>query len=472
MTADLLLPMMSGLVALALMLLFFGLARPFTPNVILVMFLFHVLQHVIPSLVMLRDPQALASSVYVTATLVTALLIPVGGMLGNLAVPTTQTDVRRFLREPLDVRTSTRRQVGLFFAGWVILSAVLLLLYVKAVPSSPLIGLLSGSLDPETAQLARRSALAGGVGRIFGVGLRFVMPLTFILALIGVTYFKSAFTRLGCVVGLLIPLVYNAWSSQKDPVAMLFVLAAVIILLRREETVIRFRMARLVEKVRGRLRARRVRTVLALTIAVVPVIAYPLYVLQHTALSRYQDIGYMLEHVVVRRIFWLPASASYAAFEAFTFSWDYTKFMDIRGLALLTGGNYISLSSDIAVYVGFSSFVNFPPSAIGNLYAQGGWLVLIAGVVLGAALFKAIENIIVRHRTKSPPVLALYALLLYGAFRFSWTSLHTIWMTETIMPLFITLLGWTALRALWSSLDLNAGQSSFINGSRTSEVAR
>ncbi len=435
------------------MVVYFRLQEVFSLNVILVMYVCHIIQQLGASIFLLSDPSAIAAPTYFVACALTALLIPIGGMLGHAVLPAQNRHQQRFHRSAVADNIETRRAIWVFLLLLSGFCLLLFLFYVSQVPSSPLLKLVTGKIGGGVdAQLARREGDAGALGRIFGMGIVFFMPFLFLISMIGLGYFRSTVAKLACIPAMTIAILYNAWAMDKTTVAMLFLLASIILLMKKQE-VEGSRIHR-VQQIDKKATAKKKRRIwLLFGVFSLLMVGYPVLVFVFT-LSEGTGLGYMISHVFLRLVY-KPAINSYTAFEAFTYYWNFTFFTDIKLFTSLFGLPYFDMSEAIAVYKGQDPFNNAPPTAIGNFYGQGGWTVLVVGVLFAAALFKVVENWFYHVKNKSPVHIALYALLLYGAFRFSWANYHTILMTETILPLILLLLLWNLVFRVSSARGTN-----------------
>jgi len=409
-------------------------------EVIQVMYVCHICQQFAASIFLLLDNTANAAPEYFLACALTALLIPIGGLIGNATLPVAETRRNLFRRSPVSNDPNVRRSTYNFFFVLFTSCLAAFIFNIWFQRTMPLRMLVTGvgMSDPEALSIARRDAV--GLGRFFGIVRVFYMPLLFMLGAMGMSYFKFRASKLLSLVSVGMALIYNAWAANKTPVAMLFLCLVLILLLKNEEWI---RTAHLpqVQSVLKKAAIRNRRRIYSyIFLFVLLMISYPFFVFLLLPVS-INGIGYLTSQIFLRIVF-KPAVNTYMAFEAFASSLSYTHFADIKMVADLFGERYLPLSMEIAIYRGMDSFVTAPPAAIGNFYAQGGWIVLVVGVAFAAALFKIIENILYRARVKTLVHLTLYTLLLYGAFRFSWANFHTILATETMTPLISTLVFW------------------------------
>jgi hypothetical protein len=411
------------------------------------MYFFHLIQQTGASIVFLSDPQYVFRGQFFLACSIAAVLIPIGGFLGSILLPVSPRQIVKFRCVPLDDSSYIYGRTTLFFLIYSSFCLFLFVSYIQNVGSSPLLGLITGRLNPLDAAFARAESGAGSVGLIYGIGLRFFMPFLFVVAFIGSNYFREFSLRILCLLMMVVAFLYNGWASDKTPVAMLFFLVMISLFLRhRQERLFTPYALKSFRRLSHQFVKRKRGFYIAVVVSGVMLFAYPVFVFSLKPAGE-QGLAYIILHVFLR-IVWKPALTGYAAFDAFSTTYSFTGFADIKKLADLVGWEYVDLSKLMAVYQGMptSTNANTPPPAVGNFYAQGGWLVIVFGVLLASFVFKFTENIICRARVKTIVHQALYALLLFGAFRFSWASFHTILASEVIVPIMLVLGIWALVR--------------------------
>lgn len=401
------------------------------PNVLQVMFLSHLLAQLIPAVIIALDPYNRNGPVFLFYCSLATVLIPVGGIIADWFV--TPRPRAAFYRQPLSGDPQTLAHFKVFFHVYFLLCLAIFGAYVVQVPTIPVYDLLFGTGDILGLQHARREAVTQG--RIFGMAVRAFMPILFILGLVALRYLpKGSLTRILAPAAMILALLYNAWPGNKTPVATLFVMAVFVLLIRSSEEI-----PGLSARQRAAADKRRKRLVWIAIIMALFAIAYPIVVFYQLPAGKL-GFGYVMESVFTR-IFFKPAENTYAAFELFRYG-GYTYFADIDAIAALFGWQFVELSKEIAIYRGLGGFTNAPPAAIGNFYAQGGGIVVVAGVVFAAMLFRLTEHVLRRQRAKTPLSLAFYAILIFSAFRFSWGNFHTMLLSETFLPMAFVALVW------------------------------
>jgi hypothetical protein len=390
-------------------------------NAVQVMFVTHVFAQVLPAVLMSFDPSFPAANRFLLYNALAACLNPIGGISADRFFP--KLSVTAFYRRPIAVGSAEKKQFRNFFLVYFAFCALIFVTFVMRVPSIPVADLLFGLEDHSALTEARRDASSQGL--IYGMALRFFMPSLFILAIIGYGMFTGRSTRILLVTAAAMAVLYNAWPGSKTPVAVLFLLALITTTLRDRE-----------HKPEGRdeNRSRVRRRVINLSAAIL-MIGYPLLIFMLKPVGSL-GVWFVLQQIF-QRIFYKPALNSYYAFEMFS-NGLFTHFNDIKKLAQLTGNEFYNLSSEVSFYKGYDMFSNSPPAAIGNFYAQGGSFVVISGVLIAAFLFRWVENMLKISNPKTPLTITFFSITIFGAFRFSWASFHTLIMAEVFVPLLIT----------------------------------
>lgn len=438
------------LLSIGLMAARYSLLHPLRINVVLVLYGSHMLFQAVASFYFLLADIGPAAMDYFLACALTAFLIPAGALLADTVFPAGRSCRLTFFYRGLDTRLSVLRAFWVFYLFLLTGGVLVFAGYMREIESAPLVALVAGHLEGESARIARVDAGVGEAGYIYGVGLRFFMPVLFLSGLLGLSVYRGLIKRAACLAGMILAFIYCAWATDKTPVAALFLIAFLVALIRAREIHNTDRTALETMALRKNLKRKRRLLVGAVFLALL-VIAYPAFIYMFKPAGQL-GLGYVLVSVF-ERVGYNPAFNSYTAFEAIKTGWPHTYFRDISKLAWLLGWSYIPLSTEIALYKGQAAYVNAPPTAIGTFFVQGGWTVLCVGVIAASGIFRLVENFLVRSGPKSMAILVLYALLLYGAFRFSQASFHTILFTETILPLLLVWAFWVIVRKSLISHD-------------------
>jgi hypothetical protein len=190
------------------------------------------------------------------------------------------------------------------------------------------------------------------------------------------------------------------------------------------------------------------RTAVLFAVVAIGMLGYPLLVFLYRPLGQDNPLWYVLVYGVFGRIFFRPALNAYYAFEIFPQHHPFTWFADVSTWAQLRGIEFINISTVVSGYR-VDAQGAAPPPSIGTFYAELGWPGVVLGALFAAALFKAVENIFFNARRIDAIHLALYSVLVYGAFRFNWGYFHPIVKTECILPTLVALAAWN----LWRRLD-------------------
>jgi len=405
-------------------------------SVISIMYASHLVMQLGSSVYFYLRNADLHSQKYFLACSLTSVLIPLGGIFGSLFIPHTESREEKYIYLPIDSRLSTKRLCLRYYFIFIMFCLALLIVFILKVESIPIEMLIKGigKTDPSQVALARRSAKT--LGRLFGMGSVFFMPLLFTMSFIGLTYFKTKTIKLLCLFGVLISFIYNAIPGAKTPVTMMFFLGTLVLIQQRNQEIT---IKSMFATFRSMKRFKRY-TYIFLILMIILTILYPVYVFTMLPASDL-GIGYLIKRITLRMVY-LPAKSSYTAFTTYGDSREFTYFRDIYLLSDILGRDYEDISKIIAVEQGMGEFTNSPPAAIGNFYAQGGWTVVVIGVLFAAAIFRLFEAYFRRNRDKNLVTFSLYTMLIYGAFRFSWANYHTILATEVIIPMVLMLIIW------------------------------
>lgn len=400
-------------------------------NVIQVMFMTHIFAQFIPATIFATDGTEIGAR-FLMHNAAAAFLIVVGAVVADLIF---KKENAGFYATPLTEAPQLRRNYSAFFLIFFCGCFAIFIVYVLRAPSIPAYDLLfSSNIDFAEHAAARREVST--MGTIFGIAQRFLMPLLFLLCLIGTQYFRSRSLRTIAWCGLIMALLYQAWPGSKTPVAALFMTAGFLILLRKSEALsqpvkIKNNLSK-TSRIKKSKRGNYIKLALFISITIL----YPVFIYMNKPVGQFGLI-FVIEQVF-SRIFFKPAENAYASYIYFS-SRDFTYFKDISALSYIIGQDFQNLSQTIAVFRGFGNFTNSPPPAIGTFYAQGGATVVMLGVPFASFMFRSYEHLCLRL-VKTPLSIALYVLLIYGSFRFSWANFHTLLFTELFFPLTILLL--------------------------------
>ncbi len=432
--------LLSGVMAalsFALMWRHFPLGQNKRPGVMWVLYFFHMTAQFIPAVLFLTDPTKPAAVPCLAASALTAVLIPLGGMLANLMIENADRvhvgDVDRLMKSD-DV---SNRGVWRFTMVLSFCAAAIFCWYVYVVPVIPLLNLFADVSYKD--MMADRNA-ASNAGLTFGWARVFLMPLLFLCLLLSWNTAKLVRQKIIIVLLMVMVMVYNGYTTEKAPVAMLFVMAF-------------FAWFYLIDfgfndGLRKMLRKLVVPAVLAALM-----IGYPVFVFSTTDVWK-NGIGYILKVGVLDRIFLRPAINGYYAFEIFPDVYPYTFGQNILKVARLMGWPNWPLSEEVGYYK-YLSVMNAPPPSVGTFYAMAGWPLVVLGVLWSSFLFRAGEVLLLTRPQRTALEVALYIMLLYAAFRFSWTSFHSILGTEMMMPGLLVYGLWFLYRK-YSGMPVNA----------------
>lgn len=403
--------------------------NPLRPNVIGFLYLFHGLATVLPGIIFCIEGDKPLARTFLWAGILAAYLISVGGIVADIVVPRRSRSAPSLLGVPFADDGAVRLKAKMFFIGLLLVGLALFANTVSSSAHYPLRDLLTIG-DAAFYREARREVTQSGYMQ--GLSQRFVMPLLFSFAIVHWSMFRGETGwRIAAAFAVVLAFIANSYAGNKTPTGVLFVLGFIIWLHYRH-----------INRQTGQDRARRLRTYLIPAIAIAGAIGFPLFIYSQLPVGQTYGIMELLVHAVLRRIFLVPAENSYYAFEVFSSGEPFTYFRDMGKFAQVFGLDYYDLSTAISLYKMQGWDNNAPPTSIGTFFAQGGYPVLILGMVLAAATFRSFENVLLSERRPPPLAVAIYAILLFSAFRFSWAYFHTILLSEAIVPSILVLLLW------------------------------
>lgn len=401
------------------------------PNVIGILYVFHLLVTVIPAIVFCLEGEKPLARTFLWTCVLAAYLISVGGYLADIIGPRRAGAPASLIGAPFSESAVVQRAAKMFFLGLIVICCLLFANTVSSSSHYPLRDLLTIG-DATFYREARREITASGY--LQGLSQRFVMPLLFTFAIAHWAIFrKTALWRLLAVFAIALALVANSYAGNKTPTAVLFVLALLLWLHRRALD------ARTPTAPR---RGDRLRKLIFPTLALTGAIGFPLLIYSRLPVGDSYGVLELLIFAVLRRVFLNPAGNSYFAFEIFSSGEPYTYFLDMGKLATLLGLQYYDLSTVISLYKDQGWESNAPPTSIGTFFAQGGLSIVVLGMIFAAFTFRVFENVLVSCRAAPPIYVSIYVMLVFAAFRFSWAYFHTIFLSEMIVPGVLVLLLW------------------------------
>lgn len=383
------------------------------------LYFFHITMQFIPAVFFCFYPEKYAvAPLYLLACSIAALGIPLGSLLSCWLM---QRPIHNVFEVSDDIDIIRRSKH--FTLGWAIFGAAIIISFLIQAPPSPLYALIAKQDGFLNIQMNREIIL--NMGYIYGLARVFILP---ILALFLLLQWKNTHSYLGKF--LIITLItfiglYAAYPSSKTPVAMLLLLIIMLGFTYNQNSLNSFQA---------------IRSKLPLFILLsAAILLYPIFIFSMKAFGQANDIFTVIIDGVLSRIFYNPAANAYFAFQIIPDIFPFTHFRDIGKLTQLMNWEPYPLAQRIALSRHYF-LSQSPPPSIGGFYAQWGWPLVIAGPIIAAAIFKSVETLVLSVKKLSPIELALYTLLLYGAFRFSWARFHNILLTECIIPVLVV---WT-----------------------------
>lgn len=386
-------------------------------NILHPLYFFHILAQVMPAGIFLFDNGYVSAANYWLACGMTALLIPLGGLIVDTIFPTHSAAPDMTSRLAIE---KDNQQSWIFGSTLAIIAIAICGLFAIRIESFPLLDLILG--NPHSDVMKGRSEI-NEAGYVFGFARVFIMPLLFAWILLVWKDIKTRPRKIAATALLVMALFYNGYSSAKTPIAMLLVIGATALIIRSKGKLFN-------KSARG--------TLISISLLAILTISYPLIIFLLKPFGKENSLMTIITQGIFERILHRPAKNSYATFELFPDQLPFTFFGDIEKLSILTNAPIFKLQHEVSLYK-FGEAIAAPPPSVGGFYAEVGWAMVIVGALIAACLFRSIERLLTRKYNNTNIETALYAILVYGAFRFSWAPFHSIFMTETFMPIVLVL---------------------------------
>lgn len=406
---------------------------PVRPTILGVGFVGLLVTHYLSSVFLLGAPDYPRALRFHLAVTVCLVAVTFGATLANAAVKLRASEIIDFYERAAHSKPTRRDMRAIVALG--VVCALVLVAFATQADSYPLQALLAGESTRRVNEL-RALAMGSDSGSpfwyVFGMFRVAVMPLLFVLsALMWPQTRGKPFVRFALGSGIAVTLIYNSWSSAKTPVVMLVLLFMLAVLIKRPR--------------KRNFRQAHGRTVVVLVLAGTIAIGYPMFIFSMKAFGQTASTEEVFIEGIVNRVARKPALLSYTQFELFPDRVPFTEFRDVALLSALLDREYFNLSRATAL-LSQGIISNAPPASPGNLYAQGGWAVLLAGSALMGATLQFMQAWTVRRLPASPVAVGLLSLFCWGAFRLSMTSFHSIVMSEAVVPGILCAWVWRSYR--------------------------
>lgn len=430
---------------------------PRRPTLVWVAYAGLVVTHFIPSLYYLGDPAYPYAIRFHLAVAGSLLALAVGGYFVAQRTGFTPERLRRSLDQSAAAMSWRDYR---FVVRYGLVCFVIFAVYVAEVRTWPFVDLVLGRSSTAEINAVRRQVLGPGMGSpiwyLYGTMRVALMPALFAFVVATYRHVPRGRPRLLLAALAAMALVFNGWSAAKTPVSALFVVAAFIVLLSGRK----FALPKIVPP---RWRAKlSVRPEAVVAVVLIIVVAYPLFIFSFKAFGQTHPFNEVFRVGVIQRVIGAPAYLSYAQFELFPHYEPHTAFRDIRMLTAITGQEHLELSTFTARVI-MQTDSNAPPAALGNLYAQGGVGLMVIGSLLVGAMLSAGQVVIMERLPRSPIALGILGFLCWSAFRLSMTSVHSLIMTEGIIPMVIVCAGWLWYRRRGAAQRASAHGGPFVD---------
>ena len=378
-----------------------------------VLYLFHMVMQFIPAIFFCLQPEKYsAAPLYLTACSIAALGIPVGSLLSCWLMGRPIHNNFEF-----DNSATIITRSKYFTIGWAVLGLGIIITFLIQAPPSPLYNLITKQGDLLNVQVSRKEIL--NMGYLYGLARVFILPALALFLLLQWKHTSSYAIKFLIFALVALIGIYAAYPSSKTPMAMLLLLITMLSFTYNQNSL-------------NALQELKAKLPLFLLLGAA-ILSYPLLIFSMKAFGQSNSILTVMIDGVLSRIFYKPASNAYFAFQVIPEVFPFTHFRDIGKLTQLMNWEPYPLAQRIAISKHYF-LSQSPPPSIGGFYAQWGWPLVITGPVIASAIFKSVETLVLSVKKLSPIELALYTLLLYGAFRFSWARFHHILLTECIIP--------------------------------------
>lgn len=358
-------------------------------------FLLYLATVLVPGLVVASERQHANEPAFLFSIVITLLTVPGGMLVVNFLTGFKRGEIRDFFARPLTDGPRSLHWLMLYW-GAVLLGVLLVLQYLREVPSIPLLYMLRHPGAAAEVVLLREDSfklLKSPLLYFYDVLRRVGFPI-----LVAIAFGEYLRTRrrgwlVAFVAVLLVGVTFASLSLAKAPVALIALIGCFYWYLHKG----------------GRLSLR------ALLGGMSVVLLFPLVVLLR--LSANADVTVLiLLQAILRRLFVLPAQILYAYFEIFPRSVAFLHGRTIGRVAWLMGEPVFDLSNYAFTYV-FPGGVDSgaaPAAFIGFFYADFGLPGVVLGGVLAGALMQLVQVYLIRRR-KTVLGLAAYAFM-YWAF--------------------------------------------------------
>lgn len=353
---------------------------------------------------------------YLAAVDSALLTVPLGAMFANLVTQCNREAARKYFRTPLvlDAKRST------YLSGFLVLlgaALLLTLLYVLEVRQLPLFYLVFHPGQYDQIVLLREESLkllASHLRYAYYVLRSALYPILILVALGRYLRTRTKLWRNLFIFTLAVGLVYSALSIAKSPVTNLVIMLALFWYLSRG----------------GKF------SVKSGSAAAVLFLAFPVSVVVLEQPDLVNVVGAL--NVIGERLFYLPAEILYYYFQVFPDVAPFQHGATIATLATVLGMSPFDDANFVGRYMyahGMSSVTANAPF-LGSLYADFGFLGVLAGGLL-AGLIMQLVQVYVMRAPKDTARVALLAFLMVAFAYLNTTSLPIVLLSDGVLFAFL-----------------------------------
>jgi len=372
------------------------------------LYLSYMLMIFFPALGIFSTQTGIYRYYYIGSVQLTAIAFSFGIMATNRLLSSSAAETEAFYKRDLSIKEPPGLRTG--FMILLAASLALTVVYLLEVKAAPLLYLLKGGRSIESLMIMREHSfklLNSRLIYLFSWLRGTIYPLLILIAGGSYYVFKDKWWLIRFIATILPGLFYIALSTEKAPVAAVFVMMLFLLYLIRKG-----------------------RVPLAWTGALVALaMIFPLAVIKVVAPGATVD----LFQYVFNRVFSVPAFTLYYYFEIFPAKVGFLWGASIGKLAPLFGLRQFELTNYVFKYM-YNGIESGSANAafIGDLWANFGVIGVVAGSFLVAALFQAIHIMLIR-KEKNILTLAVYAWFIYLTWMLASTSIFVVILSHGLI---------------------------------------
>jgi hypothetical protein len=384
-----------------------------TPTIPMVWLFTYVAMIAAPGAVIAADPDHFARASFFWSVTATIITVPLGVLIASLSLRLSSSEADAFFSREIEPLRSPRRFRNILIIATAA-AGVLSIAYVMESGTPPLVAMLRQPGEYLLLRDLREESfkLLDSPLRYFYYVLRtFGWPFLIALSLVRALQTNRREWHLATTAITGLGIVYASLSIAKQPVAAIFAVMFLVLLIMRGRTI---------------------RTSTLITMPVI-VLSFPIMVV----LMAQSGTGINLWSAVVaimNRIFYIPAYVLYYYYEVFPLHVNFLNGLTVGKLANLLGKETFESANYVYRYIYPERIDSGLANAafIGNAWADFGFVgVLLSGLVLGL-LMQGAQILFFRSR-KTVYDLAAYAFLIFGFWLANSTALPTVLLSNGVI---------------------------------------